>query len=678
MVERNTKHHILFVTYFSASMIYLEGVFRLATVGSVWNIGFLYAMLFSIAYSIVGYLISSLSKKTVVNRIIASIVLFVTALIYIVQFLIFKQFKQFYDINTMTGGAGDMLSSYFAELIDLIFPQGGIFMILLMLVPFIVYLLFSGRVIRAYASTACTRIVTAIVALAVYGLTVALIIAHPVYGPMYQGQYNFQSAVSNFGLMTGLRLDIQKNLSEPEYSFEAVPAPEDTQTEATQPPTEQTQLPTETTEPTQMPIVYGDNQLDIDFAKLNQSASSAHQKLNNYVSGLTPTKQNEYTGLFKGKNLILITAEAFSAELIDPELTPTLYRLANKGIQFTDYYQPSSAGTTGGEYQNIFGLLPTKGGMSFKKTANHLNYFTMGSQLDRLGYYGKAFHNNSYTYYSRNKTHNNLGYSDGFMGYGNGMEEYVKKAWPQSDYEMISGTLPTYIDKQPFNVYYMSVSGHSNYSRGGNAMTNRHWDEVQHLPYSDTVKGYFAANLDLEDALAHLVSQLEAKGIADDTVICISTDHFPYGLDSDAKLGDMPYLSELYGYEVDTVFERDHSRLILWSGCLEEMEPIVVDTPTSSLDILPTLSNLFGTEFDSRLMPGRDVFSDAPALVFNINYDWKTDLGTYYASANKFVPSVDPEMIPEDYVETVKAIVRNKLTYCSSVLDTDYFRHLFG
>lgn len=191
MVERNTKHHILFVAYFSASMIYLEGVFRLATVGSVWNIGFLYAVLFSIAYSIVGYLISSLSKKTVVNRIIASIVLFVTALIYIVQFLIFKQFKQFYDINTMTGGAGDMLSSYFAELIDLIFPQGGIFMILLMLVPFIVYLLISGRVIRAYASTACTRIVTAIVALVVYGLTVALILVHPLYRPMYQGQYNF-------------------------------------------------------------------------------------------------------------------------------------------------------------------------------------------------------------------------------------------------------------------------------------------------------------------------------------------------------------------------------------------------------------------------------------------------------------------------------------------------------
>ena len=77
----------------------------------------------------------------------------------------------------------------------------------------------------------------------------------------------------------------------------------------------------------------------------------------------------------------------------------------------------------------MFGMLPTSGGMSFKKTANTYNYMTIGSQLNRLGYYGKAYHNNSYTYYSRNLTHINLGYSDGFMGYGNGMEAYVKNVF---------------------------------------------------------------------------------------------------------------------------------------------------------------------------------------------------------------------------------------------------------
>ena len=302
----------------------------------------------------------------------------------------------------------------------------------------------------------------------------------------------------------------------------------------------------------------------------------------------------------------------------------------------------------------------------------------MGSQLDRLGYYGKAYHNNDYTYYSRHTTHNNIGYSDGFMGYGNGMEKYVKPTWPESDVEMFMGTIPEYIDKQPFNIYYMTVSGHSNYWRSANAMTDKHWDRVQELPYSTEVKGYFAANLELEDSLTYLLEQLEAYGILDDTVIVISTDHFPYGLDSDAGLGNMPVLSELYGYRVTDYFQQDHSRLIIWSGCLEDMEPIVVDAPTFSLDILPTWSNLFGTEFDSRLMPGRDVFSDAPALVFNPNYDWKTELGTYYSSKNKFVPASEDVVIPEGYVEYMKAVVRNKIKYCAGVLDTDYFRLLFG
>ena len=104
----------------------------------------------------------------------------------------------------------------------------------------------------------------------------------------------------------------------------------------------------------------------------------------------------------------------------------------------------------------------------------------------------------------------------------------------------------------------------------------------------------------------------------------------------------------------------------------------MVDSPTSSLDILPTLSNLFGTPFDSRLMVGRDVFSDGMALVFNANYDWKTDLGTYYAATNRFVPRDENTTIPEGYVEAVKAMVRNKMQYCQGVLDTDYFRYLFG
>ena len=661
---------LLMVACFSFVVLYLEIVFSLSTVGGIFKGGFWYTMLFSIVYGTIGYLLSSIFKNKKINFWVSNIWMIATVVLYIVQFLIYKQFKQFYDINTMSGGAGDMFTSYFKELLVLIFLRGGIFIMALMAAPVVLNILYGRKFINFSRTPLRIKGLAAALAVLCHLLCALLIAVHPITGPVYNDQYNFQSAVSTFGLVTGMRLDAQKtvfggdlNFDNPEFPVDQFPQVDSTD------PTD------ETTEP---PVVYGDNVLNIDFDALNKKANSKQKKLNEYVRNLTPSKQNEFTGLFKGKNMIFITAEAFSAELIDPELMPTLYRLATKGFQFTDYYQPASAGTTGGEYQNIFGMLPMDGGKSFKNTADHYNYYTLGTQLDLLGYYGKAFHNNSYTYYSRNKTHVNIGYSDGFMGYGNGMEEYVKKAWPQSDYQMISGTVPTFIDKQPFNVYYMSVSGHNNYSPSSNSQTKKHWDRVQHLPYSDTIKGYYAANLDLEDALTWLVAELEAKGIADDTVIVIASDHFPYGLDSDAPLGKMPYLSELYGYEVLDYFQRDHNRLIMWCGILEDMEPIVIDSPTFSLDILPTLFNLFGVEYDSRLLPGRDVFSDTPALVYRTNYDWKTDLGTYYASKGKFVPVSEDIVIPEDYVKTIKAIVKNRVNYCDGVLETDYFRHVFG
>jgi lipoteichoic acid synthase len=149
-------------------------------------------------------------------------------------------------------------------------------------------------------------------------------------------------------------------------------------------------------------------------------------------------------------------------------------------------------------------------------------------------------------------------------------------------------------------------------------------------------------------------------------------------LDENYASGDMPYLTELYGKEVTNILERDHNRLIIWSGALEEMDPIVVDEPTFTPDILPTLLNLFGVDFDSRLLPGRDALSDAQPLIYTLGYDWKTDLGTYIAKTGTFVPKDASVEIPEGYVKAIKTIVKNKITYSKGVLNTDYFRHIYG
>jgi lipoteichoic acid synthase len=175
--------------------------------------------------------------------------------------------------------------------------------------------------------------------------------------------------------------------------------------------------------------------------------------------------------------------------------------------------------------------------------------------------------------------------------------------------------------------------------------------------------------------MASMIAQLEEAGIADDTVIVLATDHYPYGLEKSSTWGnDRDYLSELYGKPVSDCFIRDHNALIIWSGSIEGMD-IVVDSPVSSLDILPTLSNLFGVTYDSRLLVGRDVFSDAMPLVFWPQYDWKTDLGTYNHSTGIFTPAPGVE-VDESYVEYINALVRGKITYSKSVQNYDYFNYI--
>ncbi|MBP5194524.1 MAG: hypothetical protein J6Z42_00870, partial [Lachnospiraceae bacterium] len=150
-----------------------------------------------------------------------------------------------------------------------------------------------------------------------------------------------------------------------------------------------------------------------------------------------------------------------------------------------------------------------------------------------------------------------------------------------------------------------------------------------------------------------------------------------YGLDHNGALGKLPYLSELYGYNVTTIPERDKRRGIIWCGALEKTAPIMVDTPSSSIDMLPTLCNLFDVKWDSRLYPGRDIFSDALPVVYNGAYDWKTDKGLYLNSKGKFIPNEGVE-VSDEYIRSVKAIVKNKINFSKKALSNDYYTHVFG
>ena len=588
----------------------------------------------------------------------------------LVEYFLHDAFQYFMPLISIFTTAGDVAGGYSGTIISLVLKN--LWRIGLVLLPVVLYAIFAIPTQPNWKRSAALLAAAG----ALYAGGIGMIRLVDLDTVHLSAAANFDSKVKSFGLSMGITLDLTGSAivgqDEVEFDFD-IPVQETTApTEA--PVIDETQPTQETTEPTEPPVVYEPHSFDLDFAALAESETSKDiQKLHQYIASLTPDMENEYTGLFEGKNLILITAEAFSAEVIDPELTPTLYRMATQGIQFTDYYhQLWGCGTTGGEFANVLGLVPYGGTTTMMEAVEQDMFLTMGNQLQKLGYVSGAFHNNDYTYYNRHLTHTHLGY-DKFYGCGNGMEQEISGGWTRSDAEMFQVTLPEYLEQdQPFSLYYMTVSGHSSYSVSGNAMARKNFDLVQDLPYSDYVKGYLAANMELELAMAYTIAALEEAGIADDTVIVISTDHYPYGLAPSDTWGNQDYLAELYGSSWNNDQARDHSALIIWSGCLEDMD-IVVDDPVSALDILPTLSNLFGLEYDSRLLVGRDVFSDSEPLVFwPLTYSWKTDKGFYDGQTGEFFPA-EGVTVAEGYVDAVNSKVQNKCVYSRAVHYQNYF-----
>ena len=402
--------------------------------------------------------------------------------------------------------------------------------------------------------------------------------------------------------------------------------------------------------------------LDIDFDRLIAEETDEDQlQMHTYFSQQVPTAKNEWTGYFQGKNLIWIVAEGFCTLAMDPERTPVLYEMAHSGFVFDHFYTPLwGVSTSDGEYTTTTGLIPKSGVWSYSQSAGNYMPFGFGNQFSQLGYRTMAFHDYLYTYYDRDKSFPNMGYEYYALGHGLELEEI----WPPSDLEMMEEIVPMFVDEEQFMVYCLTVSGHLNYTYEENAMSRRHWDEVAGLPYSEGPKAYLACQMELELAMESLLTQLEEAGRLDDTVIVLSGDHYPYGLT------DEEY-SELLGRQVDPNFEIFQNTLILWNAQMEE--PVRVEKLCSSLDVMPTLANLFGLEYDSRLMAGRDILSDEPGLVIFSNYSFLTEEGAYNSVLDEF-RSWDGSPPDEAYVQSQIAEVQNRVAYSAMILDHDYYR----
>ena len=624
-----------------------------------WDTPLVYILLFSAAG---GFLLSALVD--ILPRKAAHIVTYALCVFWTVltciEYCCKSYFKSYWGLSFITQMTGNVVGNFFSTMLEIIF--GRIVFILLSFLPLVLLIILRRRLLPGKTLSVRCRVM----ALAVFAVCQAVGSALCYTGEDradYTYNYVTDYAVPRFGLAATIRLEAQ-------YAIFGLPDAPVIQVDEP--------VPDE-------PVVYDYNKMELDFtATSDLVGGSTLENMHNYFSSKTASQQNEYTGMFKGKNLIQITAEAFSPYVISKELTPTLYKLTHEGFVFTNYYQPGwGQSTTGGEFAHMTGIIPTwvNGNLSFY--ASHQDYmpFALGNQFRALGYTTVAYHNNSYTYYNRHLTHPNLGYD--YYGQGNGLTLTVP-GWPYSDLEMMELTAPAYIEDyvntgKPFHAYYMSVSGHANWG-WGNAMSakNREAAVAAYPNASQPVQGYIAANLELEYALTYLLEQLEAAGIADDTVICMTADHYPYALVTD----EVDYYQELSGKQDSELdISRYKNTWLLWSGSMESS--VTVNTPCSAIDILPTVSNLFGLEFDSRLMSGHDVFAQnynasqastcMPLVILPTNrgYSWITAAGTYDAKARTFTPNPGIT-VADDYVKTVSSLIDAKYSYARQLIQYDY------
>ena len=631
------------------NLLYLELIYHLFIFNSFKLKHIFLITIFTVLSTIFIDLITSLFTKKV-NKWLMIIINCFLSVLFIAQIINYRFYGNVISIYSIIHGGQvfGFLSAIFSVLWQ------NIICVILLLIPIPLYIIFNKKIETDNLSW---KVILKKNSLLIIVFILSLLSLQTDKKEIYSAKnlYYFRHAplktVKKLGMLTTLRLDLERTITGFEENLTKVTdlnlseVKEDTKNEDK--------------------IKY--NIEDIDFLKLAEEETKTEIKnIHYYMANETPTKQNKYTGMFKDKNLIVITAEAFSPIAVNEALTPTLYKLVNQGFTFTNFYSPIYyVSTSDGEYVSLTSLLPKESVWSFYKSSKNYLPYVYGNVFKNLGYETYAFHDGQYKYYDRNLSHPNMGYK--YMACGNGLEKLMNcKKWPQSDLEMINATFDMYSNEEKFVAYYMSISGHLEYNFYGNNMANKNKALVADTEYSDKIKAYIACQIELDKALEELINKLKEKDILDDTVIVLSADHYPYGLTND----DINSVTPLE----DAKFDIHKNNLIIWSNTMKKN--IKIDKIAESLDILPTILNLFGINYDSRLLIGKDILSDTDGLVILNDRSWITKYGKYNASTQKFT-SLTEEEIPENYVNKINEIVANKFVISKNILDTNYYKHVF-
>lgn len=646
------RYNVLLFTFII--LMFLELSFRILTGLKIGNISFLYVFLYNIFVSLLISFIVTWGNK-VFNKVLYYVSIFLISFIYALQLCVYKMFGFYFDWSLL--GATDQVASFAGDGLKLILEN--LLGVIVLFLPFILLLIFIKRVVINKSEIKVNII-----------KLIGLVIVYLVFiGSLYINSKGINSAkelyfdvnnnelnIGKFGVLNAFRIDVKRSV----FGFDVKIDIPDDHIDSSSDDEDDDEVEE---------VVYEYNNLDIDFDSLIVSETDSKVKMmHEYFKNESGTLQNEYTKYFEGKNLILFMAESFNEIAVREDITPTLYKLVNSGFKFNNFYTPTISSTIGGEFQELTGLVAASGFLSPWKSGKNYYPFGLATVFQDKGYNTYAYHDHTYTFQSRHKYLAALGF-DNYLGCRNGLEDRINcNQWPESDVEMIEATFADYANSEkPFMVYYVTVSGHGDYGFNYSAMARKHKDDVAGLDYSEKPLSYLAAQIELDQALELLIDKLDEEGILEDTVIALVGDHYPYYLSLDE-------VNEISSYEKDNVVEINRSNFILWNSAMDTVE---VDKVGSQIDVLPTIYNLFGISYDSRLIIGKDILSTEPGLAIFGNSSWVSDKGTYYASSGEFV-SRDGSVVDNDYIKYMNSVVSNKITMSKYIMTEDYYKKVLG
>ena len=643
MEDKKVKERLNMIFAYFISFVFYELVYQLLVFGvaNLFSVKTIYYALFALISSIILTYITRLFKNSIIRRRIMLGIILVCGIFYFASFMFKDIFNTFFSIRLIA--IGDQAVGFFGTLIVELIKR------LYALIIFVLPYLFTLRYKRNISYSNKFHLRELLILIVSLGLFILFVNVNQSANDLFYKIDNNASNVEKLGVNVSTYLDLKRIIF----------------------PVKEEIVVNDIDEKVDEKTIkeYGYNKEDIDFDSLIASESNKSVRdMHEYFKNSNATLKNDYTGLFEGKNVIMFMGESFNEIAVSEKYTPTLYKLSHDGFEFTNFYTPVNLSTIGGEFQNLTGLFANLSMLSnkFRKGTNYYPY-GVGTVYKNLGYDVSAYHPNTATFQNRDVYLKSLGF-DKYLAKGTGLEKLMNcNQWPQSDYDMVNATIDDIISQDKFMAYYVSVSGHMTWTFGSNDMSRRNKDAVEDLNVSEEAKAYVAANIELDKALELVVNKLRDANKLDDTVIVVVADHYPYSMELDT-------INELSTYERDLRFEVNHSTLILYNSKVEHQ---VIDKVSTQLDVLPTLYNLFNIKYDSRLIMGKDIFSNSEGIAYFTDRSWITSKGRYNASIGRFIPNEGVE-VDNDYVKMINNEVSSRINLSKLIMENDYYRKVLG